>query len=100
MPSNFEVSIRYKETDSTVKVERTTDQFPLDYTVTLPGEESQQAKLRFYGTIPGPYDDASTAGSEAFFLENPSPDPDFEENIAKAIVEHEKDTYPTLIPEV
>ena len=100
MPSNFEITARYKGTDTTVQVERTTDTFPLDYTVNLPGDENQQAKLRFYGTIPGPYDDASTAKSEAYFVENPSPDPEFEDSISKAIVEHEKDSYPALIPVV
>ena len=98
MPSNFEVNIRYKEADTTVKVERTTDAFPLDYTINLPGSENQQAKVRFYGTTPGPYDDASTAKSEAYFIENPVPDPEFEASIAKAIIEHEKHDYPTLIP--
>ena len=100
MPNKFEVNTRYNGTDTTIKVERTTDTFPLDYTVNLPGDENQQAKIRFYGNISGPYDDPSTASSEAYFIENPTPDPEFEESIAKAIIEHEKEAYPTLVPEL
>lgn len=97
MPSNFEVTIPYKGAEKTVTVERTTDDFPLEYAVQLEGDE--KAKVLFYGTIPGPYDDAQTPGSEAYFAENTVQDPGFESAIAKAIVDHEKQEFPTLVPE-
>lgn len=97
MPTEFELTIPLNGETVTVRINRTTDDFPLTYVVTVP-PKGQTTEILFYGTIPGPYDDASTPQSEAYFRDNNVQDPDFEANIAKAIVEHEKHAYPTLTP--
>ena len=105
MPTDFDVQIQLKGKDTTARVSRTTDEFPLYYTVTLPDQgagsagEPGKAELVFYGTIPGPYDDASTTESEAYFASDSVEDPDFRANISSAIIEHEKQIYPVLVPQ-
>ena len=98
MPKDFELNIALNGEQVTATINRTTDEFPLTYIVTLASQEGKAAEIRFYGTIPGPYDDAPTPKSEAFFVENNVQDPAFEAAIAEALIEHEKHEYPALTP--
>ena len=105
MPTRFQVNIQLKGQDTTVDVNRTTDEFPLHYTASPSsqeagsGKDSQQTEMIFYGTIPGPYDDPTTPQSQAYFQNNSINDPEAEAALAKAIVEHEKHDFPTLLAE-
>ncbi|MBE7171101.1 MAG: hypothetical protein INR73_10955 [Williamsia sp.] len=105
MPSNFQVNIQLKGKETVADVNRTTDDFPLHYTVNFSPAASnaeagdKETEIVFYGTIPGPYDDPDTPQSQAYFQQNSINDPETETALAKAIVDHEKHTYPTLVPE-
>ena len=100
MPNNFQINIAVKGEDTVGEVNRTTDEFPLHYTVSFPTQQGgeSQSELIFYGTIPGPYDDPSSPASEAFFEKNGINDPEAEAALSKAIIEHEKSDYPALVP--
>ena len=97
MPTNFQINIPLKGEDTVADVNRTTDEFPLHYTVSFSSGQAETEVL-FYGTIAGPYDDPSSPQSEAFFEKNGINDPEAEAALAKAIVEHEKKDYPQLVP--
>ena len=97
MPTNFQIHIPLKGEDTTADISRTTDEFPLHYTVRF-SSGPVETEVLFYGAIPGPYDDPSSPQSEAFFEKNGINDPEAEAALAKAIVDHEKHDYPQLVP--